>query len=100
FPHTAALDEQTRWVVPNHVAKLNTYRLTLTPCILNRAAEVLFLVAGADKAQPLAGVLEGPPDVKRLPSQLIQPANGKLLWYVDCAAAARLARPPALETPS
>jgi len=93
FPHTKALEETTRWVVANFVPKLDTERLTLTRPILNRAREVLFLVAGADKAEPLAEVLTGPSDPVRLPSQSIQPA-GRLVWYVDRAAAGRL--PPAL----
>jgi 6-phosphogluconolactonase len=89
FPHTQALNETKRWVVPNHVPQLNTDRLTLTRPILNRAREVLFLLAGADKAERLAEVLAGPADPLRLPAQSIQP-DGQLLWFVDRAAAARL----------
>ena len=40
-------------------------------------------------------VLTGPRDPERLPSQLIRPANGKLLFLLDEAAAAKL--PPASE---
>ncbi len=90
FPHTAALKETKRWVVANHVPKLNADRLTMTGPLLNRAANVLFLVAGADKAPVLVEVLEGPPDHDRLPSQMIQPTQGSLTWLVDQAAAARL----------
>ena len=90
FPHTQALDETTRWVVANHVPQLNTDRLTLTRPILNRAHEVLFLVAGADKAERLVEVLTGPAEPKRLPSQSIQPCDGQLLWFVASDAAARL----------
>lgn len=94
FPSTTALKETTRWVVPNYVPKFSTYRLTLTPRILNRAAQVLFLVAGPDKAAPLAEVLEGPPDTDRLPSQLIRPTAGRLVWLLDREAASRLTRAP------
>jgi 6-phosphogluconolactonase len=94
FPSTTALKETTRWVVPNYVPKFSTYRLTTTPRILNRAAQVMFLVAGADKAGPLVEVLEGPADTERLPSQLIRPTTGLLVWLVDRAAAARLTRTP------
>jgi 6-phosphogluconolactonase len=89
FPHTDALRETLRWVVPNHVPQLNTDRLTMTRPILNRAREVLFLVAGADKAERLTEVLAGPADPDRLPSQSIQP-SGQLVWFIDRAAAARL----------
>jgi ribulose-phosphate 3-epimerase len=91
FPGTDALREATRWVAPNRVPQLATDRLTLTLPVLNRAREVLFLVAGADKTDRLVEVLTGPADGTRLPSQLIQPA-GRLLWFIDQAAAARLPR--------
>jgi len=90
FPNTTALNEKTRWVVPNYVSKFTTYRLTLTAPFINKAANVLFLVAGADKTNLLAEVLEGPPDTARLPSQLIQPSPGQCVWLVDKAAAAKL----------
>jgi 6-phosphogluconolactonase len=95
FPNTTALAETTRWVVVNHVPKFNTDRVTLTYPILNNAHEVLFLVGGADKAEPLREVLEGPPDPLRLPSQKIQPTGGKLVWYLDRLAAAKLTQPAA-----
>ncbi len=89
FPDSPALDEQSRLMVANWVAKFNTYRITFTFPVLNRAAEVMFLASGADKAEMLRQVLEGkstPP----LPSQRVQPSDGKLLWMLDEAAAAKL----------
>jgi len=38
-------------------------------------------------------VLEGPYEPEQLPSQLIQPTNGRLIWLVDQAAARMLATP-------
>ncbi len=90
FPGTAALSERRRWVVPNLVPQLDTRRLTLTVPILNHAACLLFLVAGAEKREALAAVLEGPRDPERFPSQLVRPERGELLWLVDRAAAAGL----------
>lgn len=89
FPHTQALQEKRRWVVANPVPQLHTERITLTRPILNRGREVLFLVAGADKAERLAEVLADPADPNRLPSQSIQP-DGQLVWFVERAAAASL----------
>jgi 6-phosphogluconolactonase len=91
FPDSPALDEQSRLVVANWVAKFNTHRITFTFPVLNRAAEVMFMASGADKADMLRQVLEGtstPP----LPSQRVQPSDGKLLWTLDEAAAAKLTR--------
>jgi 6-phosphogluconolactonase len=95
FPHTAALGVTNRLVVANRVDKLNTTRLTLTYPVINAAALVVFLVAGADKADALAAVLQGPRQPEELPSQGIAPANGAVLWLVDRAAAAGLQPPPA-----
>jgi 6-phosphogluconolactonase len=49
-------------------------------------------VAGAGKAEMLHRVLDGPVDVDSMPSQAIRPENGRLRWFVDEAAAARLER--------
>jgi 6-phosphogluconolactonase len=63
-------------------------RLTMTLPVLNAAAHVIFLVAGADKAATLHKVLEGPPG--GLPAQRIQPLDGSLSWFLDEAAARKL----------
>ncbi len=90
FPHTTALKERARWVVVNYVPKFATDRVTFTVPLLNRAREVLFLVAAADKAEPLHEVLEGAPNSDLYPSQLVRPAGGRLVFFVDRAAAAKL----------
>jgi 6-phosphogluconolactonase len=82
FPHTAALKETVRWVVPNYVEKLATWRITLTYPVLNAAANVMFLVAGADKRERLNEVLDGEYHPDELPSQGVQPTNGELHWLV------------------
>jgi 6-phosphogluconolactonase len=91
FPDSLALDEQSRLVVANWVAKLNTHRITFTFPVLNRAAEVMFMASGADKADILHQVLEGK-SIPPLPSQRVQPSDGKVLWMLDEAAAAKLTR--------
>ena len=94
FPHTAALHaEGDRLVVANEVPKLGVNRITLTAPVANNAANVAFLIAGPDKAAPLASVLEGPRNPDEYPSQLIHPTNGELYWFVDRAAASQLTRP-------
>jgi 6-phosphogluconolactonase len=94
FPGTRALEETRDWVVANDVPQKATRRLTLTAPVLNAARCVMFAVEGGDKAEPLARVLEGPPDPRHFPSQLIAPMEGELLWLVDEAAAARLSARP------
>lgn len=90
FPGTEALSEARAWVVANWVEKLKTYRITLTAPAINHAANIIFLVAGAGKAERLPEVLRGAHNPLLLPSQLIQPVAGSLVWLVDKAAAERL----------
>jgi len=90
FPGTAALRAGEQIAVANYVEKFQAYRLTLTAATINQASEIIFLVAGADKAEPLTAVLTGPSQPELYPSQLIAPRNGKLIWMIDETAAARL----------
>lgn len=90
FPGTEALHEAHHRVRANYVPKLDTWRVTITAPFANSACKVAFLVAGENKADVLQRVLNGPQDIEMLPSQLIAPASGDLLWLVDEAAAAGL----------
>jgi 6-phosphogluconolactonase len=90
FPGSEALKETTRLVVAVYVQKLKSHRLTLTLPVLNHAANIFFIVAGRDKAPVLKAALQGEQDPERLPAQLIKPVSGKLVWFVDQAAASSL----------
>lgn len=96
FPGSEAVRERERWVVAPWVEKLASWRITLTPAVFDRAAAVIFLVQGEDKAGALRAVLEGGPegerDPDRYPAQVVRPKSGELLWLVDDAAANRLRR--------
>jgi 6-phosphogluconolactonase len=90
FPGTKALHADGRIAVRNWVGKLYTERITLTAPAASNAAQIIFMVTGADKTLALKGVLEGPFEPEQLPAQLLQPKNGKLLWLVDAAAGSML----------
>jgi 6-phosphogluconolactonase len=90
FPGTAALREHVRWVVPQYVEVMGTWRVTFTTVLINAARHVAFLAEGAGKAEMLWRVLEGRYRPDELPSQLVQPVTGQLHWLVDAAAAARV----------
>jgi 6-phosphogluconolactonase len=90
FPHSPGLSEKLRWVIANRVEKFQTERITLTYPVLNGAACVLFLVSGAEKQETLFQVLRGKYAPEQYPSQAVHPVNGKLIWMMDRAAAAKL----------
>lgn len=92
FPGSPLVWEEKLWVAPVAQTGPDGSRMTLTPLVLNQAALVVFLVAGAAKAGVLREVLEGPRDPMRLPAQAIVPTAGKLMWLVDREAAAALSR--------
>jgi 6-phosphogluconolactonase len=94
FPGLTAVHEHTRWVMAEYVAEVGMWRITLTPVILNLAREVLFLVAGAAKAEMLQRVLEGRYEPAGLPAQIVRPVDGQVTWFVDAEAAAKLSSPP------
>jgi 6-phosphogluconolactonase len=91
FPGTKALHDNGRLVMTNWVGKFFTTRITTTAPVASNSALVIFMITKADKALALKAVLEGPYEPEQLPSQLIQPKNGKLLWLLDTTAASKLA---------
>lgn len=94
FPRTQALHELIRIAVANHVPQqARSWRITLTWPVINAARDVFFLIDGAKKAGPVGRVLTGPYDPETLPSQLIQPQSGRLLFLLDREAAAHLPAP-------
>ena len=66
-------------------------RVTLTLPVFNAAREVVFLIAGEDKATAIAGAFAEPVDTG-LPAAHVRPAAGELSLVLDRAAAAGLER--------
>lgn len=85
FPGTLAGVPDGRLVVAHFVPKVNMQRITFTFGLINAARCVMFLVAGASKASPLAQALGMQPMPAVLPSAMVQPA-GELIWLTDRAA--------------
>ncbi|HMI53835.1 MAG TPA: 6-phosphogluconolactonase [Candidatus Saccharimonadales bacterium] len=86
FPGTKALHVNDRIATRNWVGKLYTERITLTAPAAANSAQILFMVTKSDKACALKAVLEGPYEPEQLPSQLLQPKHGKLVWLIDADA--------------
>lgn len=103
FPGSRALTEKERLVVATSASSFSAsasgaprlpgaptaLRLSLSLPMLSAARSVLFLVAGADKAERLADVLAGPHPGPPYPAELVRPEHGAE-WFVDAAAGSRL----------
>ena len=91
FPGKPAVEVTDRLVVATPPGRLPppVDRLTLTLPVINHAAHVVFLVAGAGKAAALQGVLH-PVAGESLPAGRVQPTDGTLRWLTDQAAAGSL----------
>jgi 6-phosphogluconolactonase len=92
FPGMPAVTEGQRYVVGVPEAGMEPLvpRVTLTLPLFNTSREVVFLVAGADKAAAVARAFGSPPD-ETAPAALVRPGAGKLMIVLDEAAAAELA---------
>lgn len=86
FPESPALDEHDLWVSAVEVDAAVSQRLTLTLPILNAARHLLFVVTGTAKAEAIGRVLGTRRD-PALPASQIQPTDGTVDWFMDCAAA-------------
>ncbi|MBL7697326.1 MAG: 6-phosphogluconolactonase [Chitinophagaceae bacterium] len=83
FPHSPAIHEENRWVVPSRAPEEPVHRITLTAPIVNLSGCVLFLVAGKSKAKALHEVLEGKLNPELYPSQLITRNHRDVHLFTD-----------------
>jgi 6-phosphogluconolactonase len=84
IPGQPVLEEKKRWVAPVPQGR-DEARLTLTYPALQSSRRILFLVAGADKAEAVAKVRAGD---ATLPAGRLKP-QGDVVWLLDRAAAGR-----------
>ncbi len=87
FPRNPVLTETERWVCSVQIPGHGVPRITLTPLILNRSRQILFLVCGPGKAKALKNTFHSPENPMLYPAQLIRPAAGRIQWLVDREAA-------------
>jgi 6-phosphogluconolactonase len=95
--HTASLfpgspvdvEAATLPVVANYQGR-PANRVTITQKVFNDARNIFFLAAGAGKAETLKKVLSDTYTPLELPAQRISPVNGRVIWFVDEAAAMQL----------
>lgn len=90
FPGSDVVFENKRLVREVYVAEQHMYRITMTPPLINKAHNIIFLVEGENKAGILKTVLCDPQQPDKYPAQVINAEDGNLYWFVDKKAAALL----------
>ena len=91
FPRDPALDETDRLAVgvDNPGMAPLVPRVTMTLPVLSAAREVVFLIAGEDKAEAVRRAFAGVADPDA-PASLVRPEDGSLTVLLDPPAAAEL----------
>ncbi len=92
FPASPALQEHTRLAHAVSPSVSGLWRVTMTLPLINAARKVVFVVTGKRKAEILSRVFRAAEPSVLLPSSLVQPADGELVWMVDREASAQLCK--------
>ena len=90
FPGFPQVNEMEKWVVGYFVDGVRKERVSLTFPVLNAARLLMVLVEGEKKAAMVKEALEGPSNPPRFPIHYLRPADGRLVFAMDSAAASRL----------
>ena len=91
FPGASILRDRQRVIAATQSPKDPPNRMTMTLAAINRASVILFLVAGASKSGVVRAILDPRTEAERqLPAALVSPEEGRLIWFLDRAAAAEL----------
>jgi 6-phosphogluconolactonase len=83
FPNSPVLDSQDLVSAVYNSPKPPPVRVTFTYSLINNAREVVFLIAGPDKAPVVRKALEDNVSYKQVPACGIKPKNGTLQWLID-----------------
>ncbi len=91
FPGSSILQDYRRVIAATQSPKDPPHRLTMTLAAINRASVVLFLTTGSGKAEIVRAIIEPKTEAERqFPASLVKPEEGRVIWFLDQAAAAKL----------
>ncbi len=87
FPGTPALEVVDQSVTAVYVEKMDSWRVSVTFPVLNAARNLLFLVAGAGKAEIINDIFQRSNNTRQLyPVEMLK-STGSVEWFLDEAAA-------------
>jgi len=87
FPGEPLIEDRERIAAAVFVEKLQQWRVTLLPAVLQAASHTVFLVTGEDKAEAVRMVFKDPYDPMRCPAQMASHHGRGVTWFLDSAAA-------------
>ncbi len=90
FADTVILKEKKRFIKEVWVKQKQTWRISFTLPLINKATQIIFLVSGKEKATVVADILTHKKKYPALPSQLIKPVKGTIYWILDEQSAANI----------
>jgi 6-phosphogluconolactonase len=97
FPNHPALELKDDWVTYiTDSPQPPPERITFTLPVINSASNIAILATGDDRAKAVHLALsdspEGPDTPTSLPARMVQPTDGKLVWFLDEAASCLISR--------
>jgi len=95
FPNHPALELKDDWVTYiTDSPQPPPERITFTLPVINSASNIAIVATGDDKAKAMHLAvfdgIEGPEAPALLPARMVKPTDGKLVWFLDKAAASSL----------
>jgi 6-phosphogluconolactonase len=96
FPNHQALELKDDWVTYiTDSPQPPPERITFTLPVINSASNIAILATGVDRAAAVHLAVSdsssnGPDTPASLPARMVQPTDGKLVWFLDKAAASSL----------
>jgi 6-phosphogluconolactonase len=90
FPYNIGLFDSDKLFETSRHPVTGQIRITATGKLINNAREICFLATGQGKAAKVAQILHKKEGWKELPASLVNPADGRVIWLLDEAAASGL----------
>lgn len=91
FPNHPALELKDDWVTYiTDSPEPPPERITFTLPVINSASNIAIVASEEDKAKAVSCAISEGPGATSVPAGMVQPTDGKLVWFLDEAAATSL----------
>lgn len=90
FPHEMELLETDKICAVATHPESKQKRVSLTGRVINNANRVYFMISGKSKAKRISEIMNNLKKAKKLPVFHIEPKHGKIIFFLDQAAASKI----------